>query len=61
MASQTPKDISLAEVAVLLKLSPFEAFQLVTAGKLEGRKHGKRWVVTRTSLEAYQRRQAKGA
>lgn len=59
MTPQSPKEISLAEAAVRLKLSPFEAFQLVTVGTLEGRKQGKQWIVTTASLEAYLKRQSK--
>ena len=60
MTSREPKEISLAEAAVRLKESPLATFHLVTAGKLEGRKQGKQWVVTVASIDAHQRRLAKG-
>jgi hypothetical protein len=57
MSKAEEREVSLAEAAVQLRISPFQAYQLVCRGELEGVKRGARWVVSRASLEAYRRGQ----
>lgn len=53
------EEISLTEAADLLKVSRTRIWQIIQEGRLSARKIGKQWVITRESVEAYDRQRKK--
>lgn len=53
MADIAPIFVSVKEAARMLSLTPWSVYQLLDAGEIESRYHGKRRLVVMTSLEAY--------
>ena len=49
------EEISVGDAAIKYDLTPSQITKLVRAGKIQGRKFGRDWVLPLASVEAYQR------
>lgn len=55
MGKATIEWVGTADLAFRLGLTPWQAYRLVLSGKLEARREGGKWQVSRASVDRYER------
>lgn len=53
MSSPLPRFLTAAEVADILRVSPFEVARYCQAGVIKAKKPGKKWLIAPADLQAY--------